>query len=118
MVSIPNMEHKNLPHEDKIMNKVQTDFKIKLSRSAKNNQRYMHKGKKSTCLQFNYLPESDDAKRKISWSSTRVQSNKLKAWKRFFSNALIIHDFISQPERPIRVRWMSLKLNETPVENH
>ena len=38
--------------------------------------------------------------------------------KLLFSNSLIIHDVISQPERSIRVRWMTLKLNETPVENH
>ena len=30
-------------------------------------------------------------------------------------SSLIIHDVISQQERPIRVRWMTLKLTETPV---
>jgi len=35
-----------------------------------------------------------------------------------FSNSFIIHDVISQRERPIRVKWMSVKLDETPVENH
>ena len=35
-----------------------------------------------------------------------------------FSNSSIIHDVIGQPERSIRVRWMTLKLNETPVENN
>ena len=38
--------------------------------------------------------------------------------KLLFSNSLIIHDVVSQPERSIRVRWMTLKLNDTPVENH
>ena len=38
--------------------------------------------------------------------------------KLLFSNSLIIHDVISQSERSIRVRWMTLKLNDTPVENH
>ena len=32
-----------------------------------------------------------------------------------FSNSLIIHDLIRQPESPIQVRWMTLKLNETPA---
>lgn len=66
MVSIPNLEYKHLPHEDKIMHNVETDFKIKLSMPTKYNKRYMYKGKKSACLEFSYLPESDDAKRKIS----------------------------------------------------
>ena len=33
-------------------------------------------------------------------------------------SSLIIHDVMSQQERPIRVRWMTLKLNETPVQSH
>ena len=37
---------------------------------------------------------------------------------RYFSNLLIIRDVISQSERPIRVMWMTLKLNETPVFYH
>ena len=42
----------------------------------------------------------------------------MSIFQKSFSNSLIIHDGISQPERPIRVRWLSLKLDETPVENH
>ena len=34
------------------------------------------------------------------------------------SNSLTIHDVITQLERHIRVRWMTLKLNETLVFHH
>ena len=51
-------------------------------------------------------------------STDRISGFSLKDLISVFSNSLIIHDVIIQPERPIRVRWMSLKLNETPVENH
>ena len=36
-----------------------------------------------------------------------------ECFQNLFSNSLIIHDLMSQPESPVRVRWMTLKLNET-----